>query len=149
MMRLATENIESELSKWVSQPETEYAPEMDELNPKLDVAGEWTVGDVLVDGKWLPGDDFFDTTFSMSRAAGNSFTVEFYTSGCLSRWRLQRSATFADGVLRLDRPVVMYCGPTFEKLYAVRSDGSDYFIPATDRRFVLRLGRRLLPAPGI
>lgn len=149
MERRASEKMENELSKWESQPENEFAPEVAELNPQLDIAGEWLYGDALIDEVWIPGDVLCQATFRMSRATGNSYRVEFYTSGCLSRWRLQRTATFADGVLQLNRPVIMYCSPTFDKLYAVRSDNSDYLIPATNKRFVTRFGRRPMPAPGI
>ncbi len=148
--RFTVEAAERSLSRWKANPETEFVPEATDINPRLDVAGEWILRDVLIEGEWEPREDMFsETTFLICRARGGSLNAEFYSSGCFSRLRLQRTATFAEGVLQLDHPVSMYYGLPFEKLYAVRCDGSDCLIAASDKKFVTRFGRRPMPAPGI
>ena len=59
-----------------------------------------------------------------------SYRVEFFTSGCLRRWALERTATYWDGVLTLNRPVREYASKTYDRLYAVRINGEECLLPA-------------------
>lgn len=50
-----------------------------------------------------------------------SYPISFYARGDLASWRLERTATFSNGVLQLNRPVKPYLGRSFTHFYLIRT----------------------------
>jgi hypothetical protein len=120
-LKFASEYHERELSKWKSDPKHEAVPDPSICHAEIDPSGEW-----ISDGGLM------GTTLSIQKKSNQEYDVDWYTWGCLSRWRLHRTATYTDGVLKLNRPVDAYCcWSTFDKLYAVQLDLTDSLLPSS------------------
>jgi hypothetical protein len=118
--KLAAQRTEQEISEWHPRPDDEVVPDELVRYPTMDVTGEWVFGGYLD-----------RTSLSIRYDSGDRYDVDVSARGCLSHWQLLRTATYADGVLHLSRPVKNYHGTTFEKLYAIRRDGLDLLVTAT------------------
>lgn len=88
------------------------------LSPQVDLSGTWSCRHRRD-----------DTTFTFSPRRDGRFEVDFTTGGCLGSCRLERIATVDQGVIRLDRAVAEYLPRTYDRLYAIRLDGTDYLLP--------------------
>lgn len=84
-----------------------------------DIAGTWTCRHRM-DG----------SEFTFSRRGDGQFDVDFSTSGCLGKCDLRRAAKIDKGIIRLDAAVAEYRTRTYNTLYVIRIDGSEYLLPA-------------------
>ena len=109
--------VEEELATWEPDHE-DLVPMISDIHkPDMEIAGSWTTL-MILDGSTLEIQENEDGTYS----------IDFSTGGCLSNWDLKRTGTYANGVLRLDKPVEEYGSSTYDTLYPVRVDGLDYLI---------------------
>ena len=115
-----------------SAPPSTIPPQvLRDLHPRVD--GEVT-------GTWhSPGHMSGETLRVVRGAAG--LNVVFTSSGCLSKWRLLRRATFSRGILKLSKPVRTYSGETYDCLVVIVIDGAMRLVPATGTRDVLEMLR--------
>jgi hypothetical protein len=118
---------ETQLQNWKADPQNEYVPDKSLISSQIDISGHWAIQRGL-DASEL----------KIVPQGKDSFAVEFYTSGCLDRWLLHRTATFKNGLLELDRPVDPYGGKPYDKLYAIRLRGRDYLLPSTQRLWKIK-----------
>src|SRR5579872_3032791 len=58
------------------------------------------------------------------------------SNGDCGGWTLIRQATFADGILRLDRPVMHYSPIIYDALLALRLPGYTYLLPRATLPFL-------------
>jgi hypothetical protein len=105
-----------ELDKWKPGPEHDVLPHNTVGVQDMDVTGKWTY-------RWR-------TVFEIDSRADGGYTVKFVSSHRCTHCELQRTATYDQGVLTLDRPVKEVPGPAYQKLYTVRIDGEDFLLPA-------------------
>jgi hypothetical protein len=105
-----------ELDKWKPGPEHDVLPHNTVGVQDMDVTGQWTY-------RWRP-------TFGIDPRTDGGYSVKFVSNHRCTHCELQRTATYEQGVLTLDRPVKEIAGPTYQKLYTVRIDGEDCLLPA-------------------
>ncbi len=113
--------VEAELAKWSPKAADLQVPPEKLRDSSIEVEGDW-IGRTGMDSARM----------SIQRRSSNDYDIDFATSGCLSHWELRRTGTYRDGVLTLDRPVQEYCPITFKTLYAIRVDGKELLLPASN-----------------
>ena len=120
------QNIEKDLARWKPDHE-DLSPIIGKIfRPKAEIVGEWTYA-------------FFDgSSLSIRGKESGGYSVDFSTFGCLGRWDLQREGTYKDGVFRLKKPVEEYRPNTYDTLYVVSVNGTEYLISQSAIRFVMR-----------
>ena len=117
-LAFASRRRESELNNWKPGPEQDRKPRPSNRDSSISLEGDWQSGGLLE-----------TTTLNIKRKDSSNYAVEYYTTGCLSRWKLSRTATYSDGVLKFDRPVQEYVSRTYDRLYAIRIAGEECLIP--------------------
>jgi len=85
--------------------------------------------DILLEGKWEVHRHLQSSAIEISRNPPWQYQIAFSTSGCLGGLTLERTGTYVDGTLSLDKPVGEYLPLTYDRLYAVRIEGTDYLLP--------------------
>lgn len=134
MRRIRDERTAS-MSPSIEQKLTQWEPDHEDLTPAIrsmfrpetDVTGEWTTF-VHLDG----------STLTFHRGESGRYAVDFSTGGCFGDWDLKREAMYSGGVIRLSKPVEEYRPDTYDTLYAVSVDGTDYLISQSAIRFVVQ-----------
>ena len=122
LMSLITEG---KLTKWEPDHE-DLVPMISDIHkPDVEIAGSWTT---------LGG--FSGSTLEIQEDEDGTYSIDFSTGGCLSDWDLKRTGTYANGVLRLDKPVEEYISSPYDALYPVRVGGLDYLISQWSIRFL-------------
>jgi hypothetical protein len=86
--------------------------------------------DINIAGDWLERGRHHSTSFSFSPLASGSFDAQFKTHGCSGGAAFSRQATWRAGTIRLDRAVADILGRTYDTLYAMRLDGTEYLLPS-------------------
>jgi hypothetical protein len=118
--RASSDRREHLLSTWISDPNLEFTPNSNIRCLATDPCGEWMINR-----------GFSSSTISIRLLRNHEYGIEFCTFGCTDRWKLLRTAIFADGVLKLNRPVFGYDDTQpFDKLYAVRIGSDDKLSPS-------------------
>lgn len=117
-LEFASKRRESELINWKSGPDQDRKPRKSLRDCTISIEGDW-----------LRGGHLETTTLDIKRIGPSNYSIEFYTTGCLSRWKLSRTATYSDGVVKFDRPVQEYVSRTYDRLYAIRIAGEECLIP--------------------
>jgi hypothetical protein len=121
------QRIEEELAQWKPDHD-DLSPILGKIfRPKAEIVGEWTT-DVFLDGSRL----------SIQGKESGGYSVDFSTGGCLGHWDLQREGTYKDGVFRFKKAVEEYRPNTYDTLYAVSVNGTEYLISQSAIRFVVR-----------
>ncbi len=108
--------VEARLEKWKPSKKNLEKP-----------AKSIMASDVDIEGVWLAHRGLDHTSLHISKTNAN-LSINFYTSGCLSRWQLNRTGLFTNGVLTLNRPVDEYYPLTYMTLYAIQIEGIDYLV---------------------
>ena len=113
--------IEKRLDDWDPNQSADQLPPQSICDSSIDV-----------EGNWLAQSPFDATSMNIRRLDGDGYSIEFSTHGCLSRWKLQRTATYSDGVLKLNRPVRDYPASIYDHLYAVRVNDEECLLPSSN-----------------
>ena len=113
-MRVSEEDLE--LNDWAPGPEQSVAPDEDMRVEKVDISGEWTYG--------------YRTIFWIRPHKDDGYQVRFHSHSRSRSCNLERTATYEQGVLVLNRPVKEMHGLAYQRLYTVRIDGRDYLLPS-------------------
>ena len=109
-----------DFTSWDSLAESRIAPPQDCLTKELDLTGRWYCSwhHILLEiepdrpSKW-------QINFSAGTRCGLGPSI-----------KLERTATFENGILILDRPVQDIPGKTFQRLFAVHIQDRNYLIPS-------------------
>lgn len=112
----ASDEMEARLLKWEPPLELARAPTNFHVDPEVAIAGRWAReggGGTAVIEIHSAGDAVFDVHMHVDRGA--------------TFWEFERIATFADGVVDLDRPVA--ANDIYQQLFAVSYDGRELLIP--------------------
>jgi hypothetical protein len=88
------------------------------------------VPDARVVGSWTCRHRLNRSTFTFSKRNDGQLDVEFVTSGCLGGCNLSRIASMDGGVIQLNLAVAEYVPRTYDRLYVIRLDGTEYLLPA-------------------
>ena len=91
------------------------------LASDIDLSGDWN---------WKLAHSSAGITFAPR--SGDEFEVHFWTGGCLGGCDWSRTATFAKGVITLDRAVAQNDRRAFNMLYAIRVEDTDYLLAEPD-----------------
>jgi hypothetical protein len=87
--------------------------------------------DVDISGAWSSPHRLKRSTLAFSARPDGRYDAQFSSSGCLGGCQLSRTAALSSGTIALDGAVVEYSsGPTYDTLYALRIDDTDYLLPA-------------------
>jgi hypothetical protein len=121
MLLQSEERYDTTLIDWKANPKYEFVPNPKNRRPDMDPCGEWTCDGHLVGSMML-----------VRRSENENYEVEFYSWGCLARWKMSRTATYHKGVLKLNLPVLSYVDSTpFDKFYAVRHFGRESLLTSS------------------
>ena len=101
------EMIEKELAHWKPGKQNQAVPTRQLA---------CVVGDPS--GVWLSDEGSKIKLFPLGH---NQYRVLFATRGCLGNWTLERTATYGNGILLLNRPVMEYCPATYNRLFTIRT----------------------------
>jgi hypothetical protein len=120
------QHIEEELAQW--------KPDREDLRPilgsifraKADIGGEWRTG--------TTGVDLDSSALSIRKSESGGYNVDFTTGGCLMQWTFQREGTNTSDVFRLNKPIQEYRPNTYDTMYAVVVDGTEYLICQSEIR---------------
>ncbi|MGD0897390.1 MAG: hypothetical protein ABR915_06105 [Thermoguttaceae bacterium] len=122
-----SQDIEKELAQWKPDHE-DLSPVLGNIfRPKAEIVGEWTTGA-----------GFASSSLSIRRKESGGHAVDFSTGGCLGQWGLQREGTYTGGVFRLNKPVEEYRPHTYDTLYVVFVNDTEYLISQSAIRFVVK-----------
>jgi hypothetical protein len=124
-------NIDRLLSQWRPDHEDLSSIIADILQPQVHIEGEWTSNDG-------PSGETPTNSLSIEANSSGGYTIEFSTRGCLASWHLDREGIYTRGVLRLHRPVQEYGSVTYDTLYAVSVNGTEYLISQAAIRFLMK-----------
>ncbi len=86
--------------------------------------------DTNVVGTWTCRHSLNRSTFTFSQRNDGQLDVDFATSGCLGGCNLSRTALMDSGVTQLNSAVAEYLTRTYDRLYVIRHDGTEYLLPA-------------------
>lgn len=86
--------------------------------------------DADITGTWISSHRLNRSAFTFSRRDDGRFDTDFSTSGCLGGCDLRRTASVNKGVIGLDAAVAEYIPRTYNTLYVIRIDGTEYLLPA-------------------
>lgn len=125
--RESSTRMEAELAKRSPGSADKQVPPEKLRDRSLDIEGDW-IGRTGMDSAQM----------SIKRRSEREYDIDFATGGCLGHWKLKRTGSYHEGVLTLDRPVQEYCPITFKTLYAVRVDGKELLLPASNIDDLLR-----------
>lgn len=120
------QSIELSLQRWKPDRENLVSLLGSLHAPQMSVVGSWV----------MPS--HFDWSALRIEEQGEKLAVHFSTGGCLNEWKLERTAEYQEGVLRLNFPVVEYCPLTYDTLYPIQIDGTDYLFTQAAIRFEQR-----------
>lgn len=111
--------MDAKLGEW--KPAKSYlTPSGTKHDVAADLAGAWNLSQGGMSG----------ATLIFTKAKDDTFRVKFTTRGCLSAWKLQRTATLEDGIVTLNKAVESYSPATFDRLFFVKLHGVPTLIPA-------------------
>jgi hypothetical protein len=116
--RSLTFEFEQELEIW--HPDQANAPQPDPklIYPQMEIADEW---------KFATG--FFGTKLSIS-TIDDGYRARFHMWGCVGTADFERKATFSNGIISLDRPVMDFWPNKYQQLYSLRVQGTDFLVPS-------------------
>lgn len=86
--------------------------------------------DAAIAGAWICRHRLDRSSFVFTGRPDGQFDADFSTSGCLGGCTLKRTARFDGGVIRLDSAVAEYVPRTYDTIYAVCIQGTEYLLPA-------------------
>lgn len=107
------------LSQWDTTKEYSKIPYFAKLVLNIDLEGDWEMST-----------GFTSTTIHFKKNGKNQYKIFLETSGCLEDFQLERTATFDNGIIVLDKPVEHYEPLIYRKLYVVFNQGNEYLIPS-------------------
>jgi len=110
--------LERAARAWKPGPSDSEHPHEKLISPGVDLNGSWI----------RTGMDGVSLTFH--RREKDGYDVAVHTGGCLWSCSFERTATFADGVVKLNVSVIEYGRNTYDTLYAVQIDDHEYLVPA-------------------
>ncbi|MCC6511395.1 MAG: hypothetical protein IT423_20010, partial [Pirellulaceae bacterium] len=86
--------------------------------------------DSQVAGTWMCRHRLNRSSFTFLPRNDGQLDVNFSTSGCLGGCNLARIASLDAGVIHLISAVSEYLPRTYDRLYVIRIDGTEYLLPA-------------------
>lgn len=110
--------IEDRIAKWQPTDGDDEEPKPGRIVPEMDIVGNWEIR-LRRTGSGI----------GIQKGESGRYRINFMTAGCLGSYKAERSAEFRDGILILDKPVAEYLSGVYQKLYAVRHQGTDYLLP--------------------
>jgi len=86
--------------------------------------------DCELSGDWIDRGKYHRNAFSFRRRSDDRYSVDFTTNGCMGGIGLERVSCCDKGVITLNAPVAEYSWRTYDLLYAICVDETDYLLPA-------------------
>ncbi|MCC6489426.1 MAG: hypothetical protein IT364_18145 [Candidatus Hydrogenedentes bacterium] len=86
--------------------------------------------DMAIPGRWYFTDHRFFGTDMIIAPKDGLYSVRFIAWGCVGELYFERTATFANGVVHLDKPVRDFWSNTYQDLYAVKACEREFLVPA-------------------
>ena len=90
---------------------------------QIDITGEWSHRQRLA-----------SSSFTFTKRSEHQYAALFATSGCLGGCQMARIASVQAGIITLDGAVAEYLPRTYNTLYAVHVDQTDYLVPDVSLR---------------
>jgi hypothetical protein len=90
--------------------------------------------DLVLLGRWVKKGHRSSSTLLFQKSPKEDesrYAVEFSTDACTTKHRLDRTAEYFNGQVRLDEPVAEVLGPVYQTLYSVRVGERAVLIPGT------------------
>jgi hypothetical protein len=111
-----------------------YGPDQQQSEYELPPKKGEIVDDVEIEGAWLSwgcfeGQPSFEyTSIEFKKISTGNYSVEFCSGGCLSDSKLNRQATYENGVITLNEQVEEYASLPYTKMYTIRFNDQIYLI---------------------
>jgi hypothetical protein len=101
--------------------------EFDQATPQ----GEFLAPNAVLDG-WWSRRGMAGVSMRFSDLGDGIYKVDFETSGCCNRWRLERTAERNGATIVFDKPVVEYAPLIYDRVHLVRHGGFDFLVPGCE-----------------